>query len=377
MTGQINRPKVQHWILWFEGHRKALNRMIDNATPYLYYIYNQTQAHHMPAEFTLLPMIESGYKPKAYSYAGAAGLWQLMPGTASSYGLTIDWWYDPRLDILSSTNSGLTYLAHLHKDLHTWDLAAAAYNVGPGALHASIERNKDEGKSTDFWNLSLPKQTENYVPKLLALSAIISDPSKYGVTLPYVPDSPFFGAVTLTSQMDLKQISTLSGVSIPILKELNPGLRRFATALGSKFTLLLPITAVNTFKQNLQKVIGKPRISWKYQEVHAGESLASIAENYHTSTSLLKVVNHLSSAHLSAGQGVLVPVRLHKVYTKLGRVSGIAAAPQSKSIQKLLNNALKKAVKTQEEAVPKELTGQVIKSTDSLKTLLGKLYGSD
>ena len=377
MTGQMNNPEVRHWILWFLQHRDTLNTMIDNATPYMYYIYQQTQQHHMPAEFALLPMIESGYNPNAYSYAGAAGLWQMMPGTASSYGLTIDWWYDSRRDILSSTNSALNYLRRLHASLGTWYLAAAAYNEGPGALHAGIEHNKRIGRPTDYWALPMPNQTRQYVPKLLALAAIIRDPSKYGVTLPYVPDRPFFGSVTITSQMDLKEVSQLSGVSIPIIKELNPGMRRYATAPNSKFTLLLPVMSVNTFKDNLQKVIGKKHISWRYHEVHTRESLNKIAHNYHTSVLILKRVNHLKGTVLTPGTGVLVPIHLNHTYSKLAGLSGNTGTPQTLSTQALLSNALKKAVESQKKTIPSAVTGVPIKSTDSLKTLLGKLYGSD
>jgi len=267
LQGQANRPDVRHWIVWFQQHPNVLKTMIDNATPYLYYIYQQTQRRHMPAEFALLPMIESGYNPRAYSSAGAAGLWQLMPGTASSYGMAIDWWYDSRRDILTSTKAGLDYLVQLHHEMGTWFLAAAAYNVGPGALEAAIHRNKAAGKPSDFWDLSLPNQTEQYVPKLLAISAIVANPQKYGIELPMVPDRPFFGSVTLTSQMDLQEIAKLSGVSIPIIKALNPGLQRWATAPKGKFTLLLPVMSVETFKNNLDQVIGEPHVSWVYHRI--------------------------------------------------------------------------------------------------------------
>jgi len=379
MTKQVNNPQVRHWIVWFEQHRDVLDTMIDNATPYLYYISQQTQARHMPAEFTLLPMIESGFNPRAFSYAGAAGLWQMMPGTASGYGLTIDWWYDSRRDILGSTNAALNFLQHLHSELGTWYLAAAAYNAGPGALRAAINHNKRLGKPTNFWSLPLPNQTKQYVPKLLALAAIISNPGKYGVTLPYVPDRPFFASVTITSQMDLKEISTLSGVSIPILKELNPGMRRFSTAPNTThFTLLLPVMVVDTFKDNLEKALGKTHISWHYHQVHRGETLASIAKNYHTSRSVLKRVNYFSNTRLSSGQGILVPIQLHKPYTKLAGVSGNVMIPESRSSQAILSKALKKAVQSQKKQLPKEvIAGEPIKTSDSLKTLLGKLYGSD
>lgn len=376
MQSQANRPRVQHWILWFQQHPQVVQTMIDNATPYIYYIYQQTQRRHMPAEFALLPMIESGYNPHAYSYVGAAGLWQLMPGTASSYGMAIDWWYDSRRDILTSTKAGLNYLVSLHRRMGTWDLAAASYNAGPGAVGASIQRNKAAGKATDFWDLNLPKQTEEYVPKLLAISAIISHPKKYGIHIPDVPDHPFFGSVTLTSQMDLQEISSLSGVSIPVIKALNPGLQRWATAPKSKFTLLLPVMSVNTFKYNLDRVIGKPHVSWTYHRVTSGESLSSIASKYQTNVAMLEHINHLHSARVKSGEGILVPVHRHQTFTRLAGMSGGVSVMQD-SQQKVLADALQRATESQKKKLPTEVTGGPIRSTDNLKSVVSKLYGKD
>ncbi|MCB1827851.1 MAG: transglycosylase SLT domain-containing protein, partial [Coxiellaceae bacterium] len=375
LQAKINDPRVQHWILWFSDHPKVLNTMINNAVPYLYYVYHQTQSRNMPGEFALLPMIESGYNPRAYSSAGAAGLWQLMPGTASSYGMEIDWWYDARRDVLTSTNAGLNYLVHLHRVMNTWALAAAAYNVGPGALEASIHRNKSEGKPADYWDLQLPNQTENYVPKLLAISAIIADPAKYHIQLPYVPNRPFFASVTLTSQMDLNEISKFSSVSIPVLKSLNPGLQRWATAPNGNFTLLLPATSVGAFENNLQKVIGQKHVGWIYHQVTNGESLATIASKYDTSMSKLAKVNNLHSGSVKVGSAILVPVKDSVTYTKLAGVSG-AVSMQSQQ-ERVLSNALKRAAASQDKGLPAEVTGEPIEPNENLKSLLGKLYGSD
>jgi len=314
---EANNPQVRHWIAWFQQRPQVLNHMLENASPYLYYVYQQTEKRGMPAEFVLLPMIESGYDPNAYSQAGAAGLWQMMPATASIYGLDISWWYDSRRDILMSTQKALDFLQQLHHSLGNWDLAAAAYNVGPGALQSSINRNRSMGKPTDFWSLSLPTQTREYVPKLLAISAIVSHPARYGIKLPFVPDRPFFSAVSLSSQMDLNSVSQMSDVSIPLLKMLNPGLRRFATDPQSKFELLLPTAAVNTFKENFKKEVGKNHLSWQYHEVRSGEDFQKIAMNYHIGANELEKVNGMMHERLDPGMGILVPVHIGATYEAL------------------------------------------------------------
>ncbi len=113
----------------------ALYQTLKPSTPYYYYILSEVLKKQMPAELALLPFIESNYNPFAYSLAGATGLWQMMPGTGAGMGLTINWWYDGRRDIITSTQAALTYLQHLHQQFHgDWLLAIAAYDAGEGRV---------------------------------------------------------------------------------------------------------------------------------------------------------------------------------------------------------------------------------------------------
>jgi membrane-bound lytic murein transglycosylase D len=373
LQGQDNNPRVSHWIAWFQRHPKVLGTMIDNASPYLYYIFQQTQRYHVPAEFALLPMIESGYNPHAYSSAGAAGLWQLMPSTASNYRIQMNWWYDSRLDILKSTQAALNFLAYLHKTMGSWELAAAAYNEGPGALQSGINRNKRAGLPADYWSLNLNKQTAQYVPKLLALSAIIANPSQYGLTLPNISNQPFFAGVTLGSQMTLPVLSQLSGLTVGGIEALNPSIRRVATAPDGNFTLLLPITSINTFVNNYQQIIGKPCMNYHYHKVHAGETLSTLATTYNTTSSQIMQLNTMTD--VKAGDSILVPINLNNTYTKLVSISGTSTTAASQSQD--LTGVLKRATESQKIVLPKEVTGQPIKSSDNLKSLVDKLYGND
>ncbi len=330
---EVNRPEVQEQIKWFTSHPHMLHNMIRDATPYIYYVYQETQRRHMPAEFTLLPMIESGYYPYAYSYAGAAGLWQMMPETATDYGLKIDWWYDARRDIITSTNAALNFLVRLHAGEKNWDLAAASYNAGEGAVDNAIRENRRAGKPTDFWALPLSKQTRDYVPRLIAIAAIIKDPAHYGIKMPDVPDVPYFVAFTLKSQIDVADAAKLANVPENVIVHLNTGMRRFATNLEGKYTLLIPAMAAQTFQKNLAKIAGKPEKSWEYHEIAKGESLQGIAKNYHTSLALLESVNKLKSDAVNVGSGILVPISINKHYENPLNViqpsSETATIPQS------------------------------------------------
>src|SRR5699024_3390798 len=136
-------------------------------------------------ELALIPIIESSFNPKATSPARAAGLWQIVPITARSYGLKQNQWVDERRDVLTSTKAAFDLLENLNVMFgHDWELTLAAYNCGEGCVMNAIKKNEAAGLPTDFWSLSLPKETKQYVPKILALIQVLRTPEKYQVTLP-------------------------------------------------------------------------------------------------------------------------------------------------------------------------------------------------
>lgn len=168
-----NNPAVKAQIEWFLKRKKYIYKLAENAQPYLYYILTQVDKRKLPAEMVLLPMIESAYDPFAFSSAGASGLWQMMPGTASGFGLKQNWWYDGRRDIVASTNAALDYLSYLQSFFNgNWLLAIAAYDSGEGTVLSATRKNIAKGEPTDFWSLNLPRETQAYIPKLLALAEI-------------------------------------------------------------------------------------------------------------------------------------------------------------------------------------------------------------
>lgn len=310
----INQPQVQHYVQWYLHHPAQLQAMLNHARPYLYYVYGQIKERHLPIELTLLPIVESGYDPLGYSRVGAAGLWQMMPLTASSLGLKIDWWYDARCDIVISTQAALNYFVSLYNQFHSWLWVIAAYDAGPGAVAGAIEYNKKEGNSTDFWDLPLPREAQAYVPKLFALVEIIKHPDKYGVNLPFVPNAPYFVTIDLTSQMDLSEISRLSEVTPQTIQQLNPGMRRFATSPQEIYTLLVPRDHAKIFLDRLSQMVGHEHLSWEYHEVQPGETLEKIASDYHTSVPLLMKANRLKTPEVRVEQGIVVPLRLHQTF---------------------------------------------------------------
>lgn len=305
----IDNYYVLKQVRWFRKQQYYLFALTRNAEPYIYYVLQQTRNRGMPPEIALLPMIESNYKPFNYSRRGAIGLWQMMPGTASGFGLRINWWYDGRRDVVASTNAALNYLQYLHDYFHDWLLAIAAYDSGEGRVIAAIRYNRLHHRPTDFWSLPLPYETKIYVPKLLALADVIENHTRYGLRLVPVENKPFFTTIKLKKQMTLTRLAKLSNTSTKLIRALNPGFRRWATAPNHPYHFLVPIDKASIFHANLAKInrYASQKPKWVYHRVLTGESLSIIADQYDTSIDALQKINRLKSSVLRIGEDLLIP----------------------------------------------------------------------
>lgn len=303
-----NRPEVQEQINWYVHHQQYLNRVVNRAAPYLYYILERVQERDLPAELVLLPIMESAYNPFANSYRGAAGLWQLMTPTAGNFGVKQDWWYDGRRDIYASTNAALDYLTYLQSYFGgDWMLAIAAYDAGEGTLQNAVRRNEREDRNTDFFSLQLPLETRSYVPRLLALAAIISNPSRYGITLPNISDHPYIQQVDIGVPINLAQAAQLAKMNLADIKALNPGYSHMTTDPNGPYKLLLPVDHIPIFKQNLAQMPGLSKTVYNSYRVQHSDTWSAIAKRYHTTIALLKSANHLKGSHAPAGKVIMVP----------------------------------------------------------------------
>lgn len=122
---------------------------------------------------------------------GAVGFWQMTPITARHFGLRVTKYNDERRDVRRSTDAALDLLAYLNKKFDgDWLLTLAAYNCGITRVTNAVKRNKAAGLPTDFWHLNLPRETKNYVPRILALASIMKDSGSYGIRIPNVIDHP-------------------------------------------------------------------------------------------------------------------------------------------------------------------------------------------
>jgi membrane-bound lytic murein transglycosylase D len=195
---------------WYAKRPELVTNILQRSRYYLYYIVDEIEKRGMPTELALLPFVESGFNPRALSSAQAMGLWQFIPETGTKYRLDQNNVYDARRDIIASTTAALDYLQFLHGLFGDWQLALAAYNWGERAVGQAVERNRARGLPTDFASLTLPAETRNYVPKLLAVKRLVLSPSSFGVALPRVDNDPYFVAVAMPPGVDLKEAARLA-----------------------------------------------------------------------------------------------------------------------------------------------------------------------
>jgi membrane-bound lytic murein transglycosylase D len=305
----LDHPWVQTQLDWYSRHPEYLFRTMTRAEPFLHYILEEAEKRDLPTELVLLPIVESAYQPFAYSHGRAAGIWQFIPSTGRLYGLEQTWWYDGRRDIYASTQAALSYLQNLNKLFDgDWTLALAAYNSGSGTVQRAIRKNKKAGKPTDFWHLTLPKETRAYVPKLMALKELIENSELYDISLRCIPDAPGFIPVDTDSQIDLALAAELAELDVDTLYEYNPAFNRWATSPDGPHRLLLPYENAEIFKANLAKIPDDQRVQWKRHKIKNGETLSHIAVKYNTTVKELRKINSISDNNIRAGQHLLIPV---------------------------------------------------------------------
>ena len=302
-------PRVERQRLWFVSNPSFVEKAGERSSPYIHFIVERLEKHNMPMELALLPMIESSYNPLAYSPAHAVGLWQFIPSTGRNFNLRQTNWYDGRRDVMASTDAAISYLTRLREMFNgDWLLALAAYNAGEGRVSRAIERNEKLGLPTDYWNLSLPTETQNYVPKLLALSQVIMTPHAYGVSLAPIANEPYFEKVEFKQRMDLARVAALADLDEDELYLLNPAFKQRMTLDGPQH-LLVPTDKADLLTANLALMKPQQQIDWQQYRVRAGDSLHSIANRHQLTVNTLKDINKLSSNSLRIGQVLNIPAQ--------------------------------------------------------------------
>jgi len=327
LNHDIDNKRVQSQLNWYKKHQGYMDRIASRGERYMYYIAEQIDVRGIPGELALLPIVESAFDPFAYSHGRASGVWQFIPSTGRDFGLKQDWWHDGRRDIKASTQAALSYLEALQREFKgDWLLALASYNTGAGNVRKAIRKNKKKGLPTDFWSLDLPRETRDYVPKLIALAQLIKYPEKHGITLAPLPNKPYFASVNTGGQIDLSQLADISDTDLEEIYKLNPGFNRWATRPDSDHQVLIPVDKVGIFTENLAALPKNERMKWQRYKVKSGDSLITIAKKYHTTPEALRDANGLRKNLIRIGDQLLIPSAYksqnsysHSVNTRLAK----------------------------------------------------------
>ena len=304
---ELDSPLVEQQTRWLAARPDYVDRSMARSSRYLFYIVEEVNRRNMPSELALLPFVESAFNPEAKSTAKAMGIWQFMPKTGKDFKLTQNVFRDERRDVLQSTNAALDYLQRLYNQFGDWQLALAAYNWGEGNVAKAIKRNQAQRKPTDYLSLTMPRETREYVPKLMAYKNIVMDPAAYGIVLPEVENHPYFVAINVTRDIDVEVAAQLAEMSLADFRNLNPAFNKPVILGATDQQMLLPFARAELFQMNLASYT-KPLSSWTALTVTKSETPEQLATRLALNPQVIRDVNNIPRGmRIRAGSTVLIP----------------------------------------------------------------------
>lgn len=338
--------KVNHYIKYFQTRgRKSFSLWLERSGKYIPPMKEILKEHGLPTDLVYMSMIESGFNVKARSHKAAVGPWQFIKPTAKRYGLRMNAWVDERMDPRRSTVAAANYMSDLYAMFQSWELAAASYNCGEDRVQNAI----DKYQTNDFWQISeltLPRETRNYVPKFMAALIISKNPSKYGFAEVRYHEYEPYEVALVAPRKSLKDIAKIIGISPKALIGLNPALRHKATPPGSRYGINVPLGYKTIIAQNSQAISGLRNVSLlrakgfgsSQHRVRRGDSLTKLSKRYKVSVPEIKMVNRLKDSTIRIGQSLKIPGRYGdamKYRVRLGDTLGHVARRHGVSVKSI------------------------------------------
>lgn len=300
----LQHSDIERW----EGHWRTrapqLRVIFEERGHWLFPVIDAVIERGWPAELALLPVIESQLETQARSDRAAVGLWQFRRDAAGEHGLEHTIWEDQRQHPLKATAAALNYLDSLHQRFGSWPLTLAAYNTGQTRLARLLRQARRSGRSTAYWNLPLPSESRDYVPRLLGLARALATMDR----LPWIAPERAPVAVLTPGPVDLDAMSEWLGWSLTELYAYNPHWSRWSMPPDSPGQVLLPRRIHDGAQQILANIPTAQRTQWLAWEVQAGDSLGRLAERWDSSVALLRDINDLSDNQIYVGQALWIPV---------------------------------------------------------------------
>jgi membrane-bound lytic murein transglycosylase D len=307
----------------------------------------------LPTDLKYLSIVESALNPAAISRSGAGGLWQFMKPTAKECGLKISSYVDERMDPDKSTKAAVHYLKQLYSMFGNWELVMAAYNAGPGRVRAAVKR----AGSSDYWKIArfLPEETRSYVPGFIAASYLMNFHDAHNI-IPVYPEMAMGELTTIViyKGMSIPEVAKRSGLSIELVKQLNPSfIRNYIPTSAAGHALVLPFasaelfnsgrsmdvpdidlesdveTATVTIDGNMYKIT----TSSKDHIVRSGDNLSTIAERNNCTVRQLMTWNGLRDSRLAIGQRLEIRYTIKELIPSIVEIA--APALPARNAQKL------------------------------------------
>ncbi|GHV84450.1 lytic transglycosylase [Spirochaetia bacterium] len=319
----LDEPATQKYIQQFSNRsgKAWLTAIIKRSEPYLAFIRTEIERRKMPQELIYLPVIESAYSTSAVSRSGATGLWQFMRNSIGPYDMKITEWMDERRDFWKSTVGALDKLENEYKRVGSWELALAAYNAGLG----TVLNAQKKYPGADYWELCRRKAFKNetiqYIPRLLAVSYILSNPRRFEIEAVW-PEDPQWTRLPVGRPVDLSIVAEYAGLPGADLKKANGELTYGITPPDPNYHIKVPSSQAAT----VRLVLGDPElqlIKYYFHTIRSGDTLSGIARTYGVSENQIRSNNPgLQERYLKIGQRIIVPA-LKEV--KTAAVGGAAA----------------------------------------------------
>ncbi|WP_307837958.1 LysM peptidoglycan-binding domain-containing protein [Dyella sp. EPa41] len=326
-------PGIATWARRYTQNPDRFESQLAAAAPRLAYVQQIAARHHVAGEFALLPWVESQYRPVLGGKNAPAGMWQIMPATASALGIRVDRNFDGRLDVPAATDAIMALLSRYHDDLGDWRLVDYAFNAGEFGVKRMVGQHGTPPDEPVIPKMPVKAVTREHLVKLLAIACVIREPNRFNVSLPTLPSEQRLVAVSIDSSMPIAHAADHAGMSSDELKDLNAAFRNGMVDSHASPYLLLPSGHAQQFRNSLlaanddgnANVPGTTVIpplgatlagatdadtpsskqrtgGGQTHTVKSGESLWSIARRYSVDIKQLQQWNHLQNAGVKPGQ---------------------------------------------------------------------------
>lgn len=280
-------------------------------------------AQGLPTELAYLPHVESSFNPKAFSKAGAAGLWQFTRSTGKDF-LTINERIDERYDPYLATQAAVKLLKENYSQLQSWPLALTAYNYGrAGMVRAKNENGSYENIFKSYSQGYFKFASRNFYSEFLAALRVATrlggDPS--------VPFERPEATVTFRLKEDMPTARLRSSYRISLLNlaRLNPAIMQPVLdgqkSIPKGYLMRLPVNKQAELKteplypkQNAQlhrNATASDSIV-RYM-VQKGDTILSIARQFQLSPQDLLAANSSNrETAIRIGDKLIIPVNISK-----------------------------------------------------------------